>query len=841
MHLYVTIITVFAELFVCVMSLGAVLLLALSYNERRTTTLLAYGGAFIAQTFSVVSFFLGHIVAANGQHDAALNVFRAALAFMGTSGLLFCVAAAWHLPRIRRAVVLVLAGGLGLNAVVTAATGTMALAQTSGLSFISLDWGTISAIMAPFLLYSLTTVWRSVRNLRASAKNGRPDPMAGVQRLFLAAGISGVAFVLVTALSTLLVFPSVVLVFTLLFISLGATAFAAAASDVPDEDVQRDPANLFRRSLLLKVGGWNALVVWSAVAIAVMVFFPPYAKRDLEQRQGAVKRDVQHFVESYRTRSLALLSDASSVAAMPATSDLIASPTSETSGRYRPGEFIAARRTGINLIRVVDKDGYIIYSSYAFSEVGTVHPPSRLLDRALSGVRGTAWEKSQTFGTWAIRASVPIFNREGAVVGAVSTLELDRTFVADDAEALSQMGSGYGLVAPDGDIAFATGEALDSAARSEIRTVISAVDGVQGFRHGDKMIFASLADAAGDDVGGHFYAYIADSDNDARAFLAISRAVGFAYLGMLLMVGLLYSAMTSILRPLREMRSAATKLGTDLTISKVNYDSPDEIGRLAEALNRTVDVVNQRSAALMTAMHERQDFVDHAARELRTPLTVFRWTLEAMRFGESGTFSKEQLDQLEKLHQTNARLEKMVENLQDVSMVEREQVHLNRHEIAIEDAIDDVAGEVAVTARVKNINLKWNKPARPMTHVYADPAYVQKILHNIVENAVKYTQPHGVVAIEVREADFSAPDGIPGSYVEIRVEDSGIGIPTDERPRIFSRFFRAHNVAEFEIEGAGLGLYLAKRFVELQGGDIRLTSTEGVGTTVTFTLPIVQS
>jgi signal transduction histidine kinase len=622
--------------------------------------------------------------------------------------------------------------------------------------------------------------------------------------------------------------------YLMLLVMLVLTAIAAAAVDHPDEQIRLKPLTMFRRSLLMKLGGINALVVWLLAVVAMALFFPTHVNNEAADHSGAMSRDVRFFVQAHDARVYALISEADTVARDAQTVGLVA-------GDAGPGEYSPqivdglTAKSGFGITRVVNAEGVILFSSFRKDDVGTVHVVSPALNAALGGRVGSGWEHSPTFGTWVMRAASPVIVN-GKVAGAVVMAEIDRAFVADG-DALSQVASGYGMVSPDGDLAFSSGRVLNADERSRLRAAIVSGD-VLNARINDKQVFAAPAELRSGVPGGVYYAFLSDKDRDARIFLDIVSLASFIYFGIALMAAMLFAAMAGVLRPLREMRDAALKLGGDRSIDEIRYDSPDEIGQLATAFNATASIVNQRAGALTAAMRERQDFLDHAARELRTPLTVFRWTLEAMRFGETGTFTKEQLDMLEKLHQTNLRLERMVENLQDLNQVDRNRVKLTLKPVRVEDLIDVAAGEMSVQSRIKGIDLRWDRPEKPLPTVHADAAYVQKVLHNIVENAVKYTQPHGAITMHAETTDMSAPDGRPGAFVQITVKDSGIGIPTDESPRLFNRFFRAQNVAEFEIEGAGLGLYLAKRFVELHGGDIRVASQVGVGTTVTFTLPI---
>lgn len=102
-------------------------------------------------------------------------------------------------------------------------------------------------------------------------------------------------------------------------------------------------------------------------------------------------------------------------------------------------------------------------------------------------------------------------------------------------------------------------------------------------------------------------------------------------------------------------------------------------------------------------------------------------------------------------------------------------------------------------------------------------------MQNIVDNALKYTLPGGTVTIEVEQK---------GDYVEIKVSDTGVGIPKDDLPKLFSKFFRAANVIHLQTDGSGLGLFIVKSIIMHHGGQIWVDSTEGSGTTITVVIPI---
>jgi two-component system phosphate regulon sensor histidine kinase PhoR len=202
--------------------------------------------------------------------------------------------------------------------------------------------------------------------------------------------------------------------------------------------------------------------------------------------------------------------------------------------------------------------------------------------------------------------------------------------------------------------------------------------------------------------------------------------------------------------------------------------------------------------------------------------------------------TKEQLELLEQMHQTNERLSRLVQNLQDVSRLDQGKLPIKTAPVVIEDLVDEVAGAVAITVHEKNIALHWNRPKKLLPPALGDKEALRKVLANLMSNAVKYNRDNGHIEVVVTETDEDGPGGKAGRYLKVTVEDSGRGIPKQEQERVFARFFRAKNVMMEEIEGAGLGLYVASKLVALQGGRIWFDSKEGIGSSFSFTVPAAK-
>jgi signal transduction histidine kinase len=166
--------------------------------------------------------------------------------------------------------------------------------------------------------------------------------------------------------------------------------------------------------------------------------------------------------------------------------------------------------------------------------------------------------------------------------------------------------------------------------------------------------------------------------------------------------------------------------------------------------------------------------------------------------------------------------------LQDLTLAEAGQLHLQQAPIALEDIINTAVSGLALQARSKNLSLLVDVPA-DLPLVEADPQRVGQILRNLLSNAIKHTPPEGEVCVSAREA---------GQEVEVRVQDTGVGIEAEHLPYLFKRFYRADRSRARATGGTGLGLAIVEQLVHAHGGHVDVESQVGKGTCFTFTLPV---
>ena len=227
----------------------------------------------------------------------------------------------------------------------------------------------------------------------------------------------------------------------------------------------------------------------------------------------------------------------------------------------------------------------------------------------------------------------------------------------------------------------------------------------------------------------------------------------------------------------------------------------------------------------------RTEFVGNVSHELRTPLTAIHGYVETLLGGaleEPANARKF----LEIVHRQTERLGRLINDLTDLSNIELGKASLHLAPTRVDEVVDSVIGVIAPRARAGGVTVRTEVPGT-LPLVKADHDRLAQILINLVDNAVKYTPDRGVVTVRGAEA--------PGKTVSVSVEDTGVGIPSSDLPRITERFYRVDKARSRELGGTGLGLAIVKHLVLAHGGELHIESEIGRGTTVRFTLPVAEA
>ncbi len=237
----------------------------------------------------------------------------------------------------------------------------------------------------------------------------------------------------------------------------------------------------------------------------------------------------------------------------------------------------------------------------------------------------------------------------------------------------------------------------------------------------------------------------------------------------------------------------------------------------------------------ITQEHELEkmklDFVSMAAHELRTPLTSIQGYLDVLYKEIKESLNTNQQLFFERIKASSERLQFLIENLLNVSRIERGQLTSSLQPINLEPIIDQVVSDLANRAREKQLSLLFTAPQSPLPSVIADQSRIQEVLANLISNAIQYTDT-GSVTISLEQQ---------GNEVITHIQDTGIGIPEESLPHLFTKFFRVKDSLVQGRKGTGLGLYITKSIIEQHHGRIWVKSVAGKGSVFSFALPIAQS
>jgi signal transduction histidine kinase/GGDEF domain-containing protein len=227
----------------------------------------------------------------------------------------------------------------------------------------------------------------------------------------------------------------------------------------------------------------------------------------------------------------------------------------------------------------------------------------------------------------------------------------------------------------------------------------------------------------------------------------------------------------------------------------------------------------------------KSEFVSVASHELRTPLATIKNMVQLVLKGKAGEVNETQAHFLSMAEKNINRLTNILDHLLDLSRIESGKIGMRFEEMDLRGPIDFVLASLKPHADGKSIELNLDVGA-DLPHVYGDREKIEQILMNLIGNAIKFTPEGGRVTVLAKRFDHA------GNNVAISVRDSGIGIPEEQRERVFEKFFQGEGSLHRSVSGTGLGLAITKGLVEAHRGEIWVESEVGKGSTFTFTLPV---
>ncbi|MBF7082324.1 HAMP domain-containing protein [Desulfallas sp. Bu1-1] len=279
-------------------------------------------------------------------------------------------------------------------------------------------------------------------------------------------------------------------------------------------------------------------------------------------------------------------------------------------------------------------------------------------------------------------------------------------------------------------------------------------------------------------------------------------------------------------RPLLKMHQAAQSMARGDYSRRVEVKSQDEIGLLAHSLNALAAELQEKITTLERLDKTRREFVANVSHELRTPLSIIQGYTEALIDGMAGT-EAERKKYLADIHEEILRLRRLVAEILDLRKIEAGRVEMKMQKISLIHLVSQVFEQFQALAEDKQIIASLDFAPGSYT-VKADPDRIKQVLINLLDNAVRVTLPGGQVKVNLTELK---------DMVQVSITDTGPGIPPEEQPLIWERFYKVDKSRARTGGGTGLGLAIAKKIIEAHGGSIEVSSKPGKGSTFYFVIP----
>jgi two-component system phosphate regulon sensor histidine kinase PhoR len=301
-------------------------------------------------------------------------------------------------------------------------------------------------------------------------------------------------------------------------------------------------------------------------------------------------------------------------------------------------------------------------------------------------------------------------------------------------------------------------------------------------------------------------------------------AVGLLTIVLLLVVS---SQLASrITRPIQQIAVTADAIKAGDVRQRAPVTSTDEIGTLAVSINDMAEKLGNDIEKLRKLERVRSEFLANVSHELRTPIFSIQGFLETLL---DGAVDDPQVNRefLEKAHHHANRLNTLLSDLIEISRIESGEMKMSFRYFSLSDFLQQVVHELQPQAAKKSLSLSLIPPATGDEKVYGDRERLKQVMINLIDNAIKYTEPGGSITVATSQE---------GTRAAVHVQDTGNGIAKEHHARIFERFYRVDRDRSREVGGTGLGLAIVKHIVEAHGGTIRVESEVGKGSTFTFTL-----
>ena len=323
---------------------------------------------------------------------------------------------------------------------------------------------------------------------------------------------------------------------------------------------------------------------------------------------------------------------------------------------------------------------------------------------------------------------------------------------------------------------------------------------------------------------------VARVDEGAEAY-GRSRLLVLAFAGVSVVfaLGLGYAMSWSLIGPIRQMNARFGEIAAGDFSRRLEVPNRDELGALADDLNRMSDEIGRLVREVEAASRNKSEFLANMSHELRTPLNAIIGFSEVLSERMFGEINEKQAEYIGDILQSGQHLLSLINDILDLSKIEAGRMELELSDFDLPSAVENTLTLVRERAVRREITLERTLDERLGT-ILADERKVRQVLLNLLSNALKFTPEGGKIDVRAALNDGAAA---------ISVTDNGVGIAPEDLEKVFEEFRQVGTVSK-KVEGTGLGLAISRKFIELHGGKIWVTSQVGTGSTFAFTLPLRQ-
>ncbi len=326
-------------------------------------------------------------------------------------------------------------------------------------------------------------------------------------------------------------------------------------------------------------------------------------------------------------------------------------------------------------------------------------------------------------------------------------------------------------------------------------------------------------------LGGQLYDKAQNNIESSHIRQQSAMAIGVIIIASLLIGIILFRRLTTPLSALAEKMHVFSTPDTELSRTSPTID---EITQLDCAFSQMTEKIEQQLYQLRESDRLRRELISNVSHDLRTPLATIQGYLETLRLKNHSLSNEQRADYLATAEKSCRRLSRLISDLFELSKLESGSKQPDFEQFSIAELIHDTAQEFSLELEQKDLTLNIKTPTADTT-VFADIGLIQRVLENLLRNAVAHTPMHGKIELNFTETSEA---------VQVTVADNGSGIDHDDIPFIFERFYQSADTPQKHPQSSGLGLAIVKRILDLHGCRIEVKSSTQRGTEFCFDLPV---